>query len=181
MQLIAGTGIDHQHAARPQYAKELGERPAMAGEAAILAAFQMMQHLVDHDAVELPVVVGQRKHAGLIELDNPRRRLIGQLGARDAEHAGAHVDRVDPPDLAGQRVAVGPGAAAGVEQGDLRQRPAARGQAAGDDAGADRHSGPVIACRHRIVLLICTHGAAPWRKRGRGSRVVERSIVKAAP
>ena len=64
----------------------------MAGEAAILAAFKMMQHLVDHDAVELPVVVGQRKHAGLIELDNPELENAAfeakwQVVSAEAEYA----------------------------------------------------------------------------------------------
>ena len=96
-----------------------------------------------------------------METDPPGLGLGRQLGARLAEHAGAHVERLDVPDPADEDLGIGPGAAARVEHAEFVERLGVARQAAEQDLAADRHPGLVVVAAGLVVGLGDAHGTAP--------------------
>src|SRR3546814_3600712 len=71
--------------AAAQHARRLGDRA--------VGLVREMQRLMDDDAVDARIVHRQVQEIALDEVD--RDRLAGELGASDAQHVGAAVERGD--------------------------------------------------------------------------------------
>ena len=65
--------------------------------------------------LDMALIAGeeQRGDRSLMESNASGALFVRQLGARDGKHALAHVDGVDMPDTADNRLRIGAGAAAG--------------------------------------------------------------------
>jgi hypothetical protein len=90
----------------------------------------VVEHLVDHDPVEVFVLEGQLVNPGGVEGDPALVPLSGQLLRGDLQHAGVHVDRFDPADIVQHRLRVVAGTAPGVQDHRPIQRHGRVGEAA---------------------------------------------------
>ena len=158
-ELLVGAGVDDRRAARAEDARDLAEHPAQERPSVARRVGNMVEHLVHHRRVEARVLEGQRLDPRLVEGDRASRRAV-ELRARDFEHCGVEVHRVD-------------GAHVGAEGGRIASRPAAgvehvqRGDAGSSPAAARQPRmistpmgtpGAVVVRRDRRVVFVGTHG-----------------------
>ena len=85
-QLLRRTGVDHQGAARSQHSRHFAKGPAADGVQRRIVS-QMVQHLVDHTAVDGAIAKGEVVDARFVKVNPPLVVLFTKLLLCDSEHA----------------------------------------------------------------------------------------------